>query len=406
VVSVYNGRGQRLFSTDRARMLPPLTQNEVQAIIAGPWVISTVGAPDGAEWRLLTAPVLDSGRPAGALQVARTQPEVAIALRQLLVTMALAVPATLLLASAVGLFLAGRALGPIDRLTRAAQAIGADDLTRRLDPPPHRDEVGRLALTFNGMLDRLERAFRRQRQFTADAAHELRTPLTMLASQVDVLLERPRPAAEYRQALASLREDFGRLNALVSELLTLARADAGQEMLVMERLGLDTLLGDVLVAMAPLAEARGVRLTPSAGPATPVNGDQTRLTQLLINLLDNAVKYTPAGGVVTATVRQAAPWAVLEVADTGIGIAPEHLPHLFERFYRADPARAQAAGGAGLGLAISRWIVEAHGGEIAVTSQPGRGATSRCACRSPTSRAQPSLLNGYRRPATASARAG
>jgi heavy metal sensor kinase len=371
-VTVYNGRGDLLFSNSHGLALPPLNRDAVQAM-RGPWVISTIAGPDGVDWRLLTAPVLENGRPAGAVQVARAQPEVAAALRQLLLLMALAIPATLVLAGVGGLFLAGRALGPIDRLTRAAAAIGADDLARRLEPPPQLDEVGRLALTFNGMLDRLERAFRRQRQFTADAAHELRTPLAMLASQVDVLLERPRQADEYRRALASMREDMSRLNVLVSELLTLARADAGQQALGREWLALDTLVEDVLTAMAPLAESRGVRLAHANGKEAAVEGDQTRLTQLLINLLDNAVKYTPAGGAVTVAVRSEAPWAVVEVADTGVGIAPEHLGRLFERFYRADPARARADGGAGLGLAISQWIVQAHGGEIAVASQPGRG---------------------------------
>jgi heavy metal sensor kinase len=374
MVTIYNGRGERLFTSDQARVLPSLGRNEVREI-RGPWVIESARAPDGAEWRLLTAPVLSEGQPVGAMQLARTQPEVGVALQNLLVLMALAAPATLLLATAGGLFLAGRALGPIDRLTRAAQAIGADDLTRRLDPPPQRDEIGRLALTFNSMLDRLERAFRRQRRFTADAAHELRTPLAMLASQVDVLLERPRPAAEYAHALASMREDMTRLNGLVSELLTLARADDGREALARERLAVGALVDDVLAAMIPLAEARGVHLARGADADAVVEGDQTRLTQLLVNLLDNAVKYTPAGGRVTVAVRREEPWVALEVADTGMGIAPEHLPYLFERFYRGDPARGRADGGAGLGLAISQWIVEAHGGQIAVASQPSQGAT-------------------------------
>jgi len=375
LMSVYNGRGQRLFSTDRGRLLPALSRDEVQAVVQGPWSVSTLQASDGVEWRLLTAPVLDSGRPSGALQVARAQPEVAAALQQLQALLALAIPATLVVASAGGLFLAGRALGPIDRLTREAQAIGADDLTRRLDPPPHEDEVGRLARTFNGMLDRLEQAFRRQRQFTADAAHELRTPLAMLASQVDVVLEWPRRATDYQEALANMREDISRMNALLSEMLTLARADAGQELLNRERLDLATLVDDVVTAMTPLAETGGVGLTHISGADIVVEGDQTRLTQLLINLMDNAIKYTPAGGSVTVTARQHDAWAILEVADTGVGIEPEHLPYLFERFYRADPARARAAGGVGLGLAISQWVVQAHGGTIAVASQPGRGTT-------------------------------
>jgi len=281
----------------------------------------------------------------------------------------------LLVASAGGLFLAGRALDPIDGITRAAAAIGADDLSQRLHFRGSLDEVGRLAATFDRMLDRLDRAFRRQRQFTADASHELRTPLTMLASQIDVALERKRTPADYEALLRSLREDAARMTQLVSELLTLARADAGQQLLTREELDLGVLVNSVVQAMQPLALQRGVRLAEHAQPRVTISGDQTRLSQLLINLVDNALRYTSAGGNVNVAVKEQAGWAELRVEDTGIGIAAEHLPHLFERFYRADPARARADGGSGLGLAIAQWITQAHAGQITVESEFGRGST-------------------------------
>jgi heavy metal sensor kinase len=324
---------------------------------------------------VLTSPVTENGIQIGILQVGRPVAEVDATLRQLALLLAVAVPFTLLVASAGGLFLAGRALDPIDRITRAAAAIGADDLSRRLNFRGTRDEIGRLAATFDRMLDRLDQAFRRQRQFTADASHELRTPLTMLASQIDVALERKRSSAEYERLLRSLREDAARMTQLVSELLTLARADAGQQVLTREELDLSELVRSVVPAMQPLAVQRGLRLTEDIQAVATVSGDQTRLTQLVINLVDNALRYTPQGGTVSVSVGSDREWAVLRVHDTGVGIAAEHLPHLFERFYRADPARARADGGAGLGLAIAQWVTQAHGGQISVDSELGRGST-------------------------------
>lgn len=214
--------------------------------------------------------------------------------------------------------------------------------------------MGRLAATFDQMLDRLEAAFQRQRQFTADASHELRTPLALIASQIDLALERPRPADAYRAVLASLRDDTTRLSQLLSELLTLARADAGYVTLDAEPLDLATLVEDVVVAMQPLARTAGIALGQRAEESVRVVGDQTRLTQLLVNLIDNGLKYTPVGGSVTVAVGRVDQRAFVSVGDTGEGIPPEHLPHLFERFYRVDTARDRAAGGAGLGLAICR----------------------------------------------------
>ena len=339
--------------------------------------LATVRMKGNDEWRVLTAPVAANGRTQAIIQVARSEHGVDEALNRLLVLMGLAVPLTLLLAIAGGLFLASRALGPIDRITRTAAQIGAGDLSRRLALPPSPDEVGRLATTFDRMLDRLEEAFQRQRRFTADASHELRTPLALLTSRADVALERGRTGEEYRSALGSMRDDAARMALLLGELLTLARADGGQEALARESIALADLIADTLDVLSPLAEERGVQL--ASGTLTPctIIGDQTRLTQLLVNLVDNALKYTPAGGRVLVTLERDGDAALIVVADTGIGIAPDHLPHLFERFYRVDTARARAAGGAGLGLAIAEWVAHVHDGSIAVTSAVGSGTTFR-----------------------------
>ena len=374
VTALYDQSGQRVLANDPRQPLPVLA-GALATAARGQQALVTTRLQDGANWRVLTTPIVADGVLVGVLQVARSNSDVDAALHQLALLMTLAIPLTLLLASAGGLFLAGRALNPIDRITRAAAAIGAEDLSRRLNFRGSHDEIGRLAATFDRMLDRLDAAFRRQRQFTADASHELRTPLTVLASQIDVALERPRSPEEYAQLLASLREDTARMGQLLGELLTLARADAGQQLLSRERLDLGELMHNVVSSMQPLAAQRGIQLTEVVRGSAVVDGDQTRLSQLLLNLVDNGLRYTPSGGAVSVAVERDGLWAALRVADTGVGIASDDLPHVFERFYRADRSRTRSDGGAGLGLAIGQWIAQAHGGRIDVESRPGHGST-------------------------------
>jgi heavy metal sensor kinase len=332
---------------------------------------------DGDTWRVFAQPIQTEGRVVATLQVGISEEMVDRAVDRLGFLLAALVPLALLLAGIGGLFLAGRAFDPVDRITRTAAAIGGEDLARRL--PDHvvrtPGELGRLAATFNHMLDRLEKAFQRQRQFTADASHELRAPLTLLLGQVDVALQRPRSDAEYNQVLRGLREDILRLRQLAEVLLALARADARQDLLAPEPLDLGELVQEIAEAMASVAEERGIHLEAHTSPGVVIHADQARLMQLLLNLVENAINYTPPGGTVAVSAQRAdiPATACVCVSDTGSGIAPKHLPHVFERFYRADSART--AGGAGLGLAICRWIAEAHGGRIEVESELGVGST-------------------------------
>ena len=225
------------------------------------------------------------------------------------------------------------------------------------------------------MIGRLDAAFRRQREFTADASHELRTPLTAIKGQVEVALGKPRDAGSYRDVLQTVNEEVDRLIRLVGSLLTLARADAGQIPITSEAVSLPDLVAAAAEQVRPAMEGRGVELRLEPGPAATLRADEDLLLQLLLNLLDNAGRFTPSGGRVSAGWAVADGGVELQVRDTGVGIAPEHLPHLFERFYRADTARSRTAGGAGLGLSICRWIAEAHGGSISVESAPGQGTT-------------------------------
>lgn len=330
---------------------------------------------EDAEFTVLVRPIVDNGQIVGALEVGQSREDVDDTLGTLLFILTIAMPITLVLAGIGGLLIAGRALAPVDSVTRLARRISAEDLSARLDLSLPDDELGRLARTFDEMIARLEAAFRRQRQFTGDASHELRSPLTALKGQVDVALARPRDSEEYRAVLTAINEEVDRLISLVGSLLALARADAGEIPFSREPISLGDAVDGAVEQIEPLAEQRGIRLAREEGPAITIEADESLLLQLLLNLLDNAIKHTPSGGDVGVS------WAVdddsvfVTVSDSGIGIDAEHLPHVFERFYRVDKARTRAEGGTGLGLAIGTWIAEAHGGDISAASTPGRGSS-------------------------------
>jgi heavy metal sensor kinase len=236
------------------------------------------------------------------------------------------------------------------------------------------DEVGRLASTFDEMIARLDEAFRRQRQFTADASHELRTPLTAIKGQTEVALQRDRDADTYREVLRKVNGEVDRMIRLIGSLLTLARADARQIPVSRESVDLGRLVTDAVEQIRPAAVDKAIALNVSSNGDIRLRADQDLILQLMLNLLDNSVKYTPRGGSIDLSCRAEGSHAEVTVADTGSGIPAEHLPHIFDRFYRVDKARTRAEGGAGLGLSISRWIAEAHGGTLRVESTPGRGS--------------------------------
>lgn len=324
--------------------------------------------------RVLVVPIRREGEVAGALEVGLSVDDMAETLRTLLLILAVAYPAALVVASLGGLFLAGRALSPIDTITRMARRISGADLGRRLDLALPDDELGRLARTFDEMIERLDGAFQRQRRFTADASHELRTPLTAIKGQVDVALSQPREPDTYRAVLVGVNEDIDRLIRLVGSLLTLARADAGEIPIASDVVDLGGLVAAAVDQVRPAAQAKGINLELRGGGDVTLEADEDLLLQLLLNLLDNALKATPHGGHISVGWEPDGSGARLSVRDTGVGIAPEDQLRIFDRFYRVDGARSRADGGAGLGLSISRWIAQVHGGAISVTSSPGQGA--------------------------------
>ncbi len=390
LVRVINLGGQVEASNDSAFATLPVVDGMLIAARQEQPRFDTVSTSGAAmPVRLYSVPFQKEGTIAAVVQVGQSLQFSQDVLRQLAAILLLALPLTLLSASLGGLFLAHRALSPIDRITRAARRIGAENLSERLALTLPDDEVGRLAQTFDSMLARLDGAFRRQRQFTADASHELRTPLTVMKGDISVALNRPRQADEYREVLSELEEEVDRLTRLVEDLLFLARADSHQPLLHTAPLDLADLIPAVVDQVRPLSDAKGLTVGLTAPASLPLIGDQDKLYWLFLNLMDNAVKFTPPGGCITircesawhppvreahATPDGAGSTVVVSIADNGPGIPPEHLPHLFDRFYRVDGARSRAAGGTGLGLSIAREIAEAHGGGIEVESQVGQGS--------------------------------
>jgi heavy metal sensor kinase len=299
--------------------------------------------------------------------------EVDHSLAQLRAVLLTAVPVMLGVSALVAYFLAGRALAPVSAISRVTRGITAEALDRRLPVVHPHDEVGELSTTINDMVARLERSFAEMKRFTADASHELRTPLAALRAEAELAAGKTLTAEESRHLLGGILEECDRLTSLTDQLLALAREDTGVAP-ARELLDLVALLAGVVETMRPLAEIKGLQLRLEGDGPANVRGDAARLRRVFYNLLDNAIKYTPAGSVEVRVARRGND-AVALVRDTGIGIAPEHLPHLFERFYRVDKARSREMGGAGLGLSIARSIVHAHGGRIELNSTPAEGTT-------------------------------
>jgi heavy metal sensor kinase len=282
-------------------------------------------------------------------------------------------PITAVAAALSGFLLAKWALDPINRIIGTAERISAETLSERLEVGNSRDELGRLATTLNCMFDRLHRSIGEMRRFTADAAHELRSPLAVMRTEAEVILRNTRSISVYQHALEVNLEETKRLSELVDQLLALSRHDEGVSIELQDDVELAALIHDVGDRLAIVASQKDIRVEVSCDEACIVRGDDVALSQLLFNLMDNAIKYTPVEGLVRVQSTVDGEQVRICVSDTGIGIALEHLPHIFERFYRTDYSRNRELGGSGLGLAICQAITHAHAGEIRVTSELNEG---------------------------------
>jgi len=374
LVRVLDLNGQIVYISPafQALSLPPASFT--QPLHGIPWQ-GIVTAHNGQAVRIYSAALTDNGTIFGVLQVGESLAQLTTTLQSITIALLLIAPFVLLLGAFGSYLLAKRAFIPILYLTRTTREINAGDLHRRVLVPRPRDEVHELALTLNEMIGRLDQAFTQQRRFVADASHELRTPVTVIRSITDVALEDPHSLEECVEALRDINAESKRLGQVINSLLTLARADEEHTLLDREPVRLDLLIFDVAATMEPLAIEHGIEFQIQALEPATVLGDTTRLIQVIMALVDNAITYTNAGGTVTFNVELSGAHARLKVRDTGIGIAPEDAAHIFERFYRADPARSRAVSGSGLGLSIVDWVVRAHGGSIAVESQLGHGST-------------------------------
>lgn len=280
---------------------------------------------------------------------------------------------SVVIASIIGFFLARKALAPVDEINRMAMRITAENLDERINIDGPEDEMGRLATTLNDMIAGLERSFKQIRQFTSDASHELKTPLTVMKGEIEVALRGEPTKEESSEVLLSTLEEIDRMSSIVHKLLTLARADDERGETALTPVRLDIILADSFRLLKKVAVKKGVSIEMTESAALTVFADELRLSQVIANLIDNAIKYTPVGGSIKVLLAGGGDLAILKVIDTGMGIAADDLPHLFDRFYRVDKARTREMGGVGLGLSICKEIVEGFGATIDVDSELGKG---------------------------------
>lgn len=375
IVMIYDADGALL-----QRLGPNVRFSHIEGIVQkalfGKASFQSATTTEGQDVRLYAAPHNADSKTRVAIVVGKLPGDIQALLAVFRVVIINAGLVVVLLAGLGGLFLAERTLRPVERITGIADEIGEGDLARRIDVESE-DELGHLASTLNGMIGRLEEAFDKQRRFVADASHELRTPLAVMQAEVSLALGRERTPEEYRKALEALAQEVGYMSDLVGKLLALARSDAGSESLHFEDVSVAELFAELSQDVAALAQEKGLQYTLGPAEGFAVRGDRTKLKQLLLSVFDNAVRYTPAGGTISASIAAKNGNAIVSVTDTGVGISAEHLPFVFDRFYRVDKARSRAEGGTGLGLAIAKSIAKAHGGDIEVESLVDKGTTVR-----------------------------
>ena len=373
-IQIRRGIGEVVYRSAQLDHILLASKEALEQAMEGKHTLETVIDPIEGSLRLMTLPVAGEDDEIYLVQVGASFRGTRRILRQLLFIMLISGVTAIVVSVLGGSFLAQKALKPVDEITKTAQKIEAENLSQRLEVPTTNDELSRLASTLNEMIDRLEHSFRQIRRFTADASHELRTPLTAMRGQTEVTLRRERSAEEYRQVLESNLEEAEWMSKIVESLLTLSRTDSGEIQLEIRPVQLGKLFQDACEECKSLAAVKDIEVFLDGIQEITISGDEMRLRQMLLNLVDNAVKYTPDGGQIRLSLEADGESARIQVKDTGIGISEENLPHIFDRFFRADKARSREMGGSGLGLSIVQWIVNAHHGTIDVTSKIGEGS--------------------------------
>jgi len=363
-ITVYNREGRLIAGTEIHSKIDRLSRN-----------LGRVREVELNEnlWLTYDLAVYNNNRIVAWIRASRSLGSVKETLDNLKIMMLIAIPFSLGIAAFGGIFLAKKALLPIDHITRTAREIGQGDLSKRLNLPRVEDEVGRLVMVFDEMLEKLEVSFNRERQFTSDASHELRTPIAVITAQTEEALAGKRSEEEYREALQVILKESKKMGQIITQLLNLTREDKNRYRTEMEEIDLGIIAEEVIDEMRGIAEQEGVTFQFEGEESLIVRADQTLITRLFINLIENAIRYNQKKGWVKVILSKESQYAKIVIKDNGVGIGKEHLSHIFDRFYRVDKARSR--NGTGLGLSIVKWVVDVHKGKISVESKENEGTT-------------------------------
>jgi heavy metal sensor kinase len=350
----------------------PTSFNALERAMRGEIVYETIERTK-PRLRMVTIPIMDNKKVTSVVQVGTSLEDFDETIRKLLLIMIISIPTSIIVTIVVGYFMAKKALRPVDQIRRAAVKISSSNLDEKIDITGRRDELGRLAETFNAMIGRLKDAFQRINQFSIDVSHELKTPLTILKGETEVALRKEREKDDYQKLLLSNLEEIDRMSCIIDDLLLLSKADTKEIKLNIEEVALRDLIMDVCMNMKVVADKKSVELQISELEDVRLKGDELKLRRMLLNIVENGIKYSHVGGKVSVSSYINDGYAWIDVKDNGIGISEDDIKYVFDRFYRADRSRKRESG-SGLGLSISRWIAGAHKGSIEVKSQPAQGS--------------------------------
>ncbi|MGA1865036.1 MAG: ATP-binding protein [bacterium] len=378
IVSIFDSKGEKIASSENLSGIGFTDKGSLRAALLGHSLLETMTfykTPSGnAElMRVFTMPVIEDNTLTYIVQVAIPMTYFQNALNKLRLAFSILLPLMIVLSSVAGFFLAALIVRPLKKIMSSVRRITAENLRLRIKIPDTKDEIKELVDTFNAMLQKLDDAFSSQRQLIQDVSHELRTPLTIMRGEIDVALKKARSSKEYENALKSCREEIGRLSILVENLLILSRFDTSEAGMDIRPVALLSLIKDIVSDVSILADKKGISIKCNWSDEIILNGDEHHLRRALLNIIDNAVKYTDHGGTILIEPEKTDEGARIKISDTGIGILTENIPFIFDRFFRGDKSRSTE--GYGLGLSISKSIIEAHRGSLSIESTPGAGTT-------------------------------